>query len=186
MAPRRRKERNASDIGLSQPDRSAPSDQTLLQLAQERGLFEQASKQARRKSRELRTESSEDEDDESGFSPTAQRIAEAIMWSISLAMLHFTLDLFVQHQYAISIQWPKILARSGQAFLGARALMRILSLDLFRTIVNLPQRQYSSFSCTLFIHTPRIRLSSRAYPHVSNTLCGKPSSSSRASVPAAT
>ncbi|KAI2636288.1 hypothetical protein GGS26DRAFT_487834 [Hypomontagnella submonticulosa] len=40
---------------------------------------------------------------------------DAILWSVSLSMLHFTLDVLVQHQYAISIIWPQIIIRALQA-----------------------------------------------------------------------
>ncbi|KAI1134888.1 hypothetical protein F5Y05DRAFT_416785 [Hypoxylon sp. FL0543] len=108
---RTRKERKAaSEIKLAHPDRSAaPSDETLLKLAQDRNLFEEAERQERRDAKD------EDDEDEELLSPTADRIMDAILWSISLSMLHFTLDVLVQHQYAIAIIWPEIIIRTMRA-----------------------------------------------------------------------
>ncbi|KAI0476647.1 hypothetical protein F4859DRAFT_56355 [Xylaria cf. heliscus] len=107
---RTRKERKATaEIKLAQPDRSAPSNETLLNLAQERNLFEQADQHPanRRKT---------GGDDDGELSPTAERVLEALLWTVSLAMLHFTLDVLVQHQYAMDISWSQITTRALVAF----------------------------------------------------------------------
>lgn len=124
---RRRRERSPSNLKLKQPDRSGPSEKTLLQLAEERGLFDQAKK------REDEIENKacpvpiprppkngeEDDDEEAGLPPTVERVLETLLWSVSLSMLHFTLDVLVQHQYSVdSIVWPKVWMRFGQALLG--------------------------------------------------------------------
>ena len=124
---RRRRERSPSNLKLKQPDRSGPSEKTLLQLAEERGLFDQAKK------REVEIEEKTapvpiprppkneegDDDEEAGLPPTVERAFETVLWSVSLAMLHFTLDVLVQHQYSVdSIVWPKVWMRFGQALLG--------------------------------------------------------------------
>ncbi|KAK0704622.1 hypothetical protein B0H67DRAFT_603695 [Lasiosphaeris hirsuta] len=121
---RRRRERSPSDIRLKQPDRSGPTEGTLLQLAQERGLFEQAKKQqaANRKASGVAVKPSDadddDGDDEAGLPPTAERILDTLLWTVSLAMLHFTLDVLVQNQYSIDrVQFPKVFARAGQALM---------------------------------------------------------------------
>ncbi|KAI1773659.1 hypothetical protein F4818DRAFT_97388 [Hypoxylon cercidicola] len=118
---RTRKERKAAgDIKLAHPDRSGvPSEDTLLKLAQDRNLFEQAEQQTGK------TKEDEPEDD-ALISPTADRIMEAILWSASLSMLHFTLDVLVQHQYAISIIWPQIIIRTMQAFAVFLLLIYVL------------------------------------------------------------
>jgi hypothetical protein len=122
---RRRKERNADDIKLKQPDRSAPTEETLLQFAQDLDLFGQAERDPRNKSRKNRAAarpngSSEDKvDGEARLSPAVDRVMEALLWTVSLAMLHLTLDVLVQHQYAVTIKWLDVVARTVQAFLGA-------------------------------------------------------------------
>ncbi|KAI1409521.1 hypothetical protein F5Y13DRAFT_91501 [Hypoxylon sp. FL1857] len=107
---RTRKERKAAnEIKLAHPDRTAaPSEETLLKLAQDRNLFEEAERQKGKHAKD-------EDDDEDLLSPTAERIMDSILWSVSLAMLHFTLDVLVQHQYAISIIWPQIIIRTMQA-----------------------------------------------------------------------
>jgi hypothetical protein len=124
--PKRRKEKDASDIKLRQPDRSGPSEKTLLEIAQQRKLFQEAD--ARQRQLSARTskggESEEEEDEEgAGISPRAERILETMLWSVSLAMLHYTLDVLVQHQYAIAINWWELASRAAQAFLGMQHLV---------------------------------------------------------------
>jgi hypothetical protein len=128
---RRRKEQSPSSFKLKQPDRSGPSEKTLLELAEERGLFDQAQKREDQIGKKAapalvpisRAPKEKGEgggdDDEDGLSPTAERVFETLLWSVSLAMLHMTLDVLVYHQYSIdSIVWHRILLRFGQALLG--------------------------------------------------------------------
>ncbi|OTA76653.1 hypothetical protein M434DRAFT_38810 [Hypoxylon sp. CO27-5] len=124
---RTRKERKAAnEIKLAHPDRSAaPSEETLLKLAQDRNLFEEAERQKRKHAKGDDKDEDEDEDEEL-LSPKADRIMDAILWSMSLAMLHFTLDVLVQHQYAISIIWPQIIIRTIQAFAVFLLLIYVL------------------------------------------------------------
>ncbi|KAI2626184.1 hypothetical protein GGS21DRAFT_276646 [Xylaria nigripes] len=110
---RTRKERKAAaEIKLAHPDRSAPSENTLLNLAQERNLFELADQHpANRHKRKVNSRAGGDRDD-GELSPTADRIMETLLWTVSLAMLHFTLDVLVQHQYAVEILWHQIITRA--------------------------------------------------------------------------
>lgn len=91
-------------IKLAQPDRSLPdpSEETLLSIAEQRGLLK------------IPREDGSGNDDE----PPTGRLADAILWSITLTMLHFTLDVLVTHQYAVEISWPVIIKRAAQAFPG--------------------------------------------------------------------
>ncbi|ETS84018.1 hypothetical protein PFICI_05894 [Pestalotiopsis fici W106-1] len=129
-----RRERKAAQIPLSQPDRSGPSGKTLLELAQERKLFEQADlRQRKLDGKPLAPEvqqDGEDADDEdendndgeetAGLSPTAERVLDVLLWSISLSMLHFTLDVLVQHQYAVQLSWVQIISRTATAIFGKK------------------------------------------------------------------
>ncbi|KAI0097108.1 hypothetical protein F4814DRAFT_453634 [Daldinia grandis] len=120
---RTRKEKKAADgIKLAHPDRTAvPSEDTLLKLAQDRNLFEEAERKKRKIVKDRDSDGDSDGDSDDGdelLSSTTDRVLEAILWSISLSMLHFTLDVLVQHQYAISIIWPQIIIRSIQASAG--------------------------------------------------------------------
>lgn len=117
--PRKRKENSPSRMKLKQPDRSAPTEETLLQFAQERGLFEQAkSREQQNKSQPYAAAESTDNDDDSGMPPAVERIFDTLLWMVSLSMLHFTLDVLVQNQYAVEISWAQVSQRAFEAFVG--------------------------------------------------------------------
>ena len=111
-----KKRKENAPLKLKHPDRSGPTEDTLLKLAQDRNLFEEAERKQRANKRK-NTPGKDDEDDAT-ISPHAEFILETSLWSVSLAMLHFTLDVFVQHQYAMTIAWNKVILRSLQALLG--------------------------------------------------------------------
>ena len=125
---RNRKEKSADKLKLKQPDRSGPTEQTLLQMADERQLFEQAAwKQAARPTKASRGEYNE----EDSLEPTTlDRVVEAFFYTISLAMLHFTLDVLVQHQYGVEVNWPQIIGRALVAFLGKWMRLAIVTTSL--------------------------------------------------------
>lgn len=106
---RQRKEKEPTVIKLKQPDRSGPdpSQQTLFDIANKAGLAQAA--QARED--ELAADSE----------PSISRIGDALLWAMSLTMLHCTLDVLVAQQYAMSIEWGAIGARTAQAFPGRPA-----------------------------------------------------------------
>lgn len=121
---RTRKERKAETIPFRQPDRSGPTEATLLELAQERNLFDEADRQ-QGKPRKRRVsqggdadDEDEDEDEDAEIPPTVERVMETVLWSVSLAMLHFAFDVLVQRQYAMQISWHQIVTRTLQAFVG--------------------------------------------------------------------
>ncbi|PBP18116.1 hypothetical protein BUE80_DR010994 [Diplocarpon rosae] len=112
---RNRKEK-APQIPLSHPDRSGPgAHPTLLDIAAQRGILrdyagkpDTANLAPRRRAR----------DDELGGEEEALvgRLGESVLWSISLSMLHLTLDVLITHQYAAeNIVWPEIIWRAVQA-----------------------------------------------------------------------
>ncbi|KAI1637106.1 hypothetical protein F4809DRAFT_341001 [Biscogniauxia mediterranea] len=116
MVQTRKGRKAAAGIKLAQPDRSGPTEATLLQFAQERELFEKADKkQKKNRGNDHGQDGDDGDEDKAALSPRAERIMEATLWTVSLAMLHFTLDVLVQHQYAIDISWPQIVRRSIQA-----------------------------------------------------------------------
>lgn len=123
-------------IKLRQPDRSGPSEKTLLEIAEERGLFAQADQKekenedANRKralpktATRVRVRQEQDDEDDDVLSPTAERVLETMLWTVSLAMLHFTLDVLVQHQFSIDqVQWPQVCIRAVQALMGELPLL---------------------------------------------------------------
>jgi hypothetical protein len=96
-----KKDRNAK-FKLKQPDRSGPSDETLLGFAEKAGILQ-----------------SNGGGDAGGDDEVLiGRVGEAMLWCVSLTMLHFTLDVLVANQYAVDIEWPKLLGRMAQAFPG--------------------------------------------------------------------
>jgi hypothetical protein len=111
---RRHKERSAADIKLKRPDTAGPAEKTLLDLADQRGLFDKA----RRREQTLKGKSTKTMDELEPLPPVVERIFETLVWTINLSALHFTLDVLVQNQYAAEMSWSKIVVRTGQAFLG--------------------------------------------------------------------
>jgi hypothetical protein len=102
--------KDPKSIPLKKADRSGPdpTQQTLLDIAEKRGLL---------KAEKSKVDvAGEDDTDDPANSPG--RLGESVLWSISLAMLHFTFDVLVQHQYAEEIRWSTLLVRCVQAFGG--------------------------------------------------------------------
>ncbi|TVY38140.1 hypothetical protein LSUB1_G002849 [Lachnellula subtilissima] len=106
---RNRKEKDLK-IKLKQPDRSGPdpSQETLLQLADQHGLLNIPQAVGNDKA-----EPAEDEE------PLIGRLPESIFWSVSLTMLHFTMDVLVARQFAVEMEWDNLMTRSAQAFPGS-------------------------------------------------------------------
>lgn len=105
---RKAKDEPAEAIKLEQPDRSGPSDKTLLHLAEERKLFQQADERMRKKAQQP----------DLVLSPRVERTIETVLWSASLAMLHFAFDALVHQQYAMEPNMQKVWFRAGQAWLS--------------------------------------------------------------------
>lgn len=121
---RRNKDKGKASIKLGQPDRSAPTEQTLLGLAQERNLFEQAAERERQNQNRA---NGDDVEEPPVLSPGAERWMEAMLWTVSLAMVHFTLDVLVQNQYGLEVRYDAIAVRAGASWAGmflANCLLR--------------------------------------------------------------
>jgi hypothetical protein len=41
-----------------------------------------------------------------------------MLWTATLAMLHFTFDILVQKQYGERVEWPVIMKKTAQAYAG--------------------------------------------------------------------
>ncbi|KAL2261529.1 hypothetical protein VTK26DRAFT_3995 [Humicola hyalothermophila] len=128
----KRKE-SPSRIKLRHADRSIPKEKTLLQLAEEKGLFDQAKKReedlakSTPKGAVLKSIKDEAQDDELALPPAVERVLDTLLWAVSLTMLHVTLDVLVQHQYSIDrIVWPKVSTRAVQALLVFLMLVYVL------------------------------------------------------------
>lgn len=118
------RQRKEPSIKLRQPDRSGPSEKTLLDLAQERNLFDQAKQREqenasvnRSKKADKKTGPQVDDDDDvpdpAVLSPGAERLLESVLWVSTLSMLYFTLYVLVQNQYGIMIKWDEIAMRTA-------------------------------------------------------------------------
>ncbi|KAF7909347.1 uncharacterized protein EAF01_003065 [Botrytis porri] len=96
--------RKEPKLKLKKPDRSGPdpSIETLLDIAEKRNLSEAQ----RQRQAELDGENEE---------ILIGRLGDSVLWTISLTMLHFTLDVLVTHQYAEEIVWKGIVSRALQA-----------------------------------------------------------------------
>ena len=118
----RAKELRAEDIKLQQPDRSAPTEQTLLDIAHQRDLFAEADRRTRANKRARQgvdADATDDQDDEPPvLSAGAERFLEAALYTVTMAMMHLTFDVLVQHQYGTQVNWPDIWVRTGRAWAG--------------------------------------------------------------------
>lgn len=126
------KEKGPKVIKLRQPDRSGPSEKTLLDLADERNLFEQAKQREKElgkftESGDEEDEEDDDEDDEDDeddgdegpvLSPQTERFLEAGLWTATMTMLHFTFDVLVMNQYGREMDWPRVIRNAGRAWIG--------------------------------------------------------------------
>ncbi|EKD18050.1 hypothetical protein MBM_03822 [Drepanopeziza brunnea f. sp. 'multigermtubi' MB_m1] len=100
-------------IPLAQADRSGPKAPTLLDIAEQRGILRDYAGKPDTASLEARDRGNDEKEALVG------RLGDSILWSISLTMLHFTLDVLVTHQYNIDgIVWPGIIWRTVQALPG--------------------------------------------------------------------
>ncbi|KND90869.1 hypothetical protein TOPH_04527 [Tolypocladium ophioglossoides CBS 100239] len=125
MARHRKEKTPGGSIKLRQPDRSVPSEKTLFDIAQERQLFQQA-EQREKQIAKGEGDEEEEEDEAATLSPRAERLLEAMLWTVTLAMLHFTFDVLVQHQYGTEIVWPAVWARTGRAWIMFLFLFYVL------------------------------------------------------------
>lgn len=122
----KRKEPKAKDLKLKQPDRSGPTDKTLLDIAHGKDLFAQAKEREEEIKREKRRaageedvdEEKKEEEEDNVMSIGAERVMEAVLWTATLAMLHLTFDVLVQHQYSTELDWTQVWIRTGRAFVG--------------------------------------------------------------------
>jgi hypothetical protein len=111
QTPQNRKERRKQSkyFKLRQPDRSEPQGKTLLELAEERqkSLFKAADERLHELAQGDGTQADQDE-------PIGP-LGEAMVYTMTMTMLHFTLDVLVYNQYGEEIKWKPIFSRTVQA-----------------------------------------------------------------------
>jgi hypothetical protein len=86
---------------LKHPDMSGPKGKTLFELAEERQREINKAKPGYVA-----------EDEEASIGP----LGDAILYSMSMAMLHFTLDVIVYNQYREAVVWTEIVKRTASAW----------------------------------------------------------------------
>jgi hypothetical protein len=110
-----RKAKESAPFKLKQPDRSGrPSDETLLGFAEDAGILN------------VPQQKSKPEDAE----PLIGRLGESVLWSVSLTMLHFTLDVLVMNQYAVELDWSKLWKKTVQALPGKSPILFVVVVVL--------------------------------------------------------
>ncbi|TWU72378.1 hypothetical protein ED733_003959 [Metarhizium rileyi] len=128
MVKTRKERAGNANMKLRQPDRSGPTEQTLLDFADQHNLFQQARQREKeiakgtgnRSSADTSHCAAADDDDRNeapALSPGAERGLEAALWTATIAMLHFTFDVLVQNQYGREIEWSDVCVRTGRAWL---------------------------------------------------------------------
>jgi len=95
---------------MRQPDRSGPKGKTLFELAEERQALLNKGRpfDDKHADGQVRDEDGNVLDDSAPIGP----VGDAIFFTLTLAMLHFTLDVLVYHQYAQAVEWPPIFKRT--------------------------------------------------------------------------
>lgn len=166
------KSRNDPRIKLKQPDRSAPLEKTLLELAEQSGILNNAKLQS---SNTPHHDSQKAEDGGDGEADVGvSRFGEAILWSLTLAMGYFTLDVLVANQYAIAIEWKELLGRVGRAWPG---IFSSSSFSISILVLHIHQSSNITQSCYFYsipsIHTQTHLSSSHAYRNASGELAIK-------------
>jgi hypothetical protein len=158
MARRALKKSATASMPMAKPDRSGPdpTQETLLDIAERRGLLNKAQE----REDELRRMTADDTTE----SPPG-RFAESILWSISLAFLHFTFDILVQNQYAEEISWGNVFIRDMQAFVGMLAPQIIHCKKLTTFNISLPSLiLYPASSLkSINTHTTNLTFTSSTY-----------------------
>lgn len=158
MAKKTKKE---PKIKLAHPDRSAPTDKTLLDFAQDRNLFAQADQveaRIRRKGKDTlglkatgKGDSGDADSDEEGLDPAVDHVMDSFFYGVSLAILHVTLDVLVQHQYAMRINWRGIFKRGVLGLLLFTFLVFVLHNHPGNEFLfGIPKRFQSKVRETLF------------------------------------
>jgi hypothetical protein len=113
-------------IPLRHPDKSGPSQETLLEFAQKKGLFDEATKKGKANQAAAAAPLQEGQDrEEHAEEAELGRFGESVLWGTSLMMVHFTLDVLTTHQYAEELVWGSLVGRSVRAFVGMCAYLQV-------------------------------------------------------------
>jgi hypothetical protein len=138
-------DQTSTGIKLGQPDRSGPKGKTLYDLAAER--------QAQLEAEGFYEKHGYDKPqyDTQQFMSEADPIGpvgEAIVYGITLAMLHFTLDVLVFHQYRQDILWGEIFIKTIKMFPGLFFVVYLLHSPTANRLPLLKQLFFLACSVT--------------------------------------
>lgn len=134
-----------SGIPLAQPDRSGPKSKTLFELAAERqaeleasGFYKNEGKTKLGPNGENNAQFISSDEDDEPIGP----LGEALVYTISLAAVHFTLDVLVFNQYRQEIVWNEIMWKTLRMIPGLYILLFLLKCH---TAMRFPQARQAVF-----------------------------------------
>ena len=123
--PQNRRERRAAarengikiesekDIPMLQPDRSGPKGKTLYDLAEERQALLAQGQPFDRKHEDGKVRDEEGNVLEAVDDNPLGKFGDAVFFTLTLSMLHTTLDVLVYNQYRQEIEWSPIFIRTA-------------------------------------------------------------------------
>jgi hypothetical protein len=112
---------------LRHPDRQGPTGKTLFELAEERQY--QLDVQNGKRPPKDNTPAREPPSDDDKLTP----LPEAVLYAVTMAVCHFTLDVLVYNQYREDIIWAEIITRAATA-------LPIFFLLVYLSHLELPTR----------------------------------------------
>ncbi|KAK5122110.1 hypothetical protein LTR85_004356 [Meristemomyces frigidus] len=172
-APRNRKERRAAaresgkpmaaptstpKVGMEQPDRSGPKGKTLLDLYEEKkAILDQGRPfDAKHEDGLVGDEGGNIFDAGLGDGEPIGPVGQAVFWAVTLAMLHFTLDVLVYNQYAMDVLWPAIFKRTLKVLPILFLLVFMLRSEMASRFPNVKQVCYLATAAGIGCYTIHI------------------------------
>ncbi|KAI9779711.1 MAG: hypothetical protein M1839_007209 [Geoglossum umbratile] len=149
---RRERRKQSKYFKLAQPDRNGPTGKTLLEIAAERekSLFRQADERRAELARGSAAGDAAVLDEPIG------RFGEAVVYTTTMAMLHFTLDVLVHNQYGEGISWEAVFSRTAQAIPVLFALVYALHRQAHRAVTQAFFFVLSTLSGCYLIHATNV------------------------------
>jgi hypothetical protein len=117
---------DAVNILLKHPDRSGPKGKTLFELAEERQKELDKIKPAGWNANKSKAAGEQEAREEVALGP----LGDAVLYSISMAALHLTLDVLVYSQYREDVLWVEIIQRAATAMPIFMLLVYITHVDI--------------------------------------------------------
>lgn len=134
---------------LSHPDRSGPKGKTLFDLAAER--------QAELDKAAGKSPTAEETSPSSNVTDEEDRpLLTACLYSVTLAMVHFTFDVLVYHQYAQEVDWPKISRTVTLTLPTFFIIVYVLHMDPISRFMRLRQGFFFVAACIVGCYVVRV------------------------------